>query len=131
MCCLLVTGVSAASEAKVKELIYGVGFQNLKSKYIKQSTEMIVKVTGMLKHIQPPAYSGIQPPAYSGIQPPAYSDIQPLAYTVALSLGQEHGGKVPRTLEGLLALKGVGMKMALIGMENLIHIYLIFLYMYN
>ena len=38
------TGVSSASEAKVKELIYGVGFHNNKAKYIKQSAQKILEV---------------------------------------------------------------------------------------
>lgn len=67
---LSVAGVNAASEAKIKELISGVGFHNNKAKYIKQSAATILK---------------------------------------------EHGGEVPRTMEGLLALRGVGSKMALLG----------------
>jgi len=69
---LSVAGVNAASEAKIKELISGVGFHNNKAKYIKQSAATILK---------------------------------------------EHGGEVPRTMEGLLALRGVGSKMALLVMD--------------
>ena len=36
--------MAAASEAKVKELIQGVGFQNTKAKYLKQVAATIIEV---------------------------------------------------------------------------------------
>ena len=38
-------GVRAASEDKIRELIYGVGFYNNKAKYIKRSADLIADVT--------------------------------------------------------------------------------------
>lgn len=39
---LNIVNVRAASESRIRELIYGVGFQNKKAVYIKRATEMLV-----------------------------------------------------------------------------------------
>jgi endonuclease III len=69
---LTVEQVCASSEARIKELIYGVGFHNRKASYIKRTADILV---------------------------------------------EHHGGDIPRTLKGLLALPGVGPKMGHLCMQ--------------
>ena len=120
--------MAAASEAKIKELIQGVGFQNTKAKYLKQAAATIIEVRLFIRSKPTPVcvtqirHRATMPAATHHCTRDVYfgqiagATHHCICDTSAINrLWQEHGGEVPNTLDGLLALRGVGPKMALLG----------------